>query len=126
MDCGFARPGPPSAFGMLCDEGLKVVAELIVAIEAVGMFPDQIWFLLLPLLSKPKGGYRTILVQAGLVRLLERLWRRELEDFFDEVDRGYWAFGAGMSAEGLAWLNAAEAEFTAGLKQFTGGFLWDA
>jgi hypothetical protein len=99
----------PRHFGMLGDEGLEVIAELIIAIEALGMFPDQIWFLLLPLLAKPKGGYRTILVQAGLVRLWERLRRRELNGFFDEVDRDYWAFGAGTSAEDTVWLNTAEA-----------------
>ena len=96
---------------------MEVVATLITAVEALGMFLDQIWFLLLPLLGKPKGGYRASLAQAGLVRIWERLRQWELDTFFEEVGRSYWAFVAGMSAEDTVWLNAAEAEYCARLGQ---------
>ena len=88
-------------FRMICDEGLEEVATLLVAIELLGMLPDQIWFLLLALMREPKGSYRTSLVQAGVVRIRERLRRAEPDVCFAEVDRSFWAFGAGMSADDI-------------------------
>ena len=43
------------------------------AIEALGMMPPQIAWLLFPLADEPTGGYRAILMQAGLIRVWEKL-----------------------------------------------------
>eukprot|EP00959_Pyramimonas_sp_CCMP1952_P069030 1441030-Pyramimonas_sp.AAC.1 len=63
-----------------------------------------------PLLEKPKGGLRPILICAAPVRLWERLRRPHLTPLNDTHPRRYWAFGAGKSAEACAWGQAAKAE----------------
>ena len=52
-----------------------------------------------PLLEKPKGGYRPILLCASLVRLWQRLRRPQVLEATKGMDRSYWAFGQGMFAE---------------------------
>eukprot|EP00959_Pyramimonas_sp_CCMP1952_P017621 373890-Pyramimonas_sp.AAC.1 len=69
--------------------------------------------MLFPLLEKPKGGLRPILLRAGPVRVWERLRRPELLSFNDNYPRRFWAFVPGRSAEDAAWHQATRAEVAA-------------
>ena len=68
-------------YGLLSDSALRAMAVVFEAIERLGLFPMQLLWMLLPLLEKPKGGLRPILLLAAPVRIWERLRRLEADDF---------------------------------------------
>ena len=115
----------PRQLSLLSDSALECLAALYEAVEAIGMFPQQIWWMLLPLLGKPKGGYRTILLCAGPVRVWQRLRRPFLTAFGQVPRRDYWAFGSGQGAEDAVWQQSIRAEAGRSRGLHTGGFLWD-
>ena len=53
----------------------------------------------LPLLEKPSGGYRPVLLCPALIRLWERLRLPMLDSFHAFAARPYWALSAGFSTE---------------------------
>ena len=79
----------------------------------------------LPLLEKPKGGYRAILLCAGPVRIWQRLRRPMLTAFDQSSKRDYWAFGAGQNAEDAVWQQAIRAEAGRAQGLHAAGVLWD-
>ena len=95
---------------MLCDEALETLAAVYEACETAGVWPTQLWVVLMQLIGKPKGGFRNIAVLPGPVRLWERLRRTECEEWVRTMDRPYWAFGTGRSAEMAVWRRAVLAE----------------
>jgi len=52
----------PRQYAALPDEGLAALAAIFEASERIGGFPVQLWWLLFPLIEKPKGGMRCILL----------------------------------------------------------------
>ena len=100
----------PRHFGMLSQGGLQTLSLIIVAMESIGMLPKPLRFLLMPLLSKPAGGYRPILMQAGLMRLWEKLRINKLEEFMEETARPYWVIAKGRSCEDVIWGQAVASE----------------
>ena len=114
----------PKQLSLLSDSALECLAAIYQAVEAIGMFPQQLWWMLLPLLEKPKGGYRTILLCAGPVRVWQRLRRPYLTEFDRTSKRDYWACGAGRSAGDAVWKQSAGAEAGRGEDLETAGFLW--
>jgi hypothetical protein len=115
----------PRLWRHLSDEGLETFAAIVEAIESVGMFPEQIWYLLLPLIEKPKGGLRAILLCAGGVRVWQRARRPHILPFMDATRRAYWAFGAGKSPEDAVWTQAVRAEANVAARHSAAGFMWD-
>eukprot|EP00959_Pyramimonas_sp_CCMP1952_P379616 7951676-Pyramimonas_sp.AAC.1 len=75
------------------------MAILFEAVERLGMFPMQSLWMLLPLLEKPKGGLRPILLLAAPVRVWQRLRRPEIDGFMTRSYRSHRSFGAGQSSE---------------------------
>ena len=56
-------------FGLLSDQALGTLAQLLRLIEATGMWPSQVSQLIVALLAKPSGGFRPIGVFPGIYRL---------------------------------------------------------
>ncbi len=54
--------GHPRHLAMLSDDGLRVLAIVYELVERLGFFPRQIYFMVMPLLEKPRGGLRAILL----------------------------------------------------------------
>ena len=115
----------PRQLSMLSDEALKVLAAIYEAVESIGFFPAQLWWMMFPLLEKPKGGFRGVLLCAGPVRVWERLRRPELAAFTEMTRRPFWAFGAGRSAETAVWRQAVSAEAATSEGKCVAGLLWD-
>ena len=86
------------------------MAEILFVVECVGLFPQQQAFMLLVLLEKPKGGFRSILLAPSLSRLWQRMRRDTLGEFEAAAVRDYWAASRGRSAETTVWAQAIRAE----------------
>ena len=71
----------PRAFRLASDEALRVMAAMLHALECIGAFPPHVGYLLLPLLDKPRGGRRPILLCTGVVRFWQRLHGPCTDDF---------------------------------------------
>ena len=115
----------PKQLSLLSDPALECLAALYEAVESAGFFPQQIWWMLMPLLEKPKGGYRAILLCAGPVRVWQRLRTPCLSAFEEFSRRDYWAFGNGQSAEDAVWQQSVRAEAGRSCGLQAAGFLWD-
>eukprot|EP00959_Pyramimonas_sp_CCMP1952_P387424 8119196-Pyramimonas_sp.AAC.1 len=83
----------------------------------------QLLWMLLPLLEKPKGGLRPILLLAAPVRVWQLLRRPEIDDFMTRSHRSCWSFGAGQSSEAAVWQQCMLAEKAQSLGQVTAGFV---
>ena len=79
----------PRHYAMLCDAALWCLAYIIMAMESVGFPPEHVFWLLFPLLEKPSGGYRPILLSPSLIRLWERLRQPTLQSFRERSGRKY-------------------------------------
>ena len=102
-----------------------VLHDWCCGLESLGLFPEQLMFMLFVLLEKPAGGFRAILLAPGFVRMWQRLRRPALRPFMTIAARDYWAFGKGRSAEKTVWVQAVRAEAAKGLGGDTGGFVRD-
>ena len=89
----------PRSLSFLCDSALDTLSALYECIERLGLFPAKVFWTLMPLLEKPQGGLRAILLVAGIVRMWQRLRKPFAQPFLDLTSRSYWACGAGRSAE---------------------------
>ena len=69
--------------------------------------------MVLPLIPKPQGGHRPALLEAGLIRLWERLGRPQVHSFLEATGRQCWASAQGRAIENSVWLHACSAEATA-------------
>ena len=56
-------------FSMLSDEDLNLVGSFFMMYELIEYFPSQFRFLMIPLLPKPQGGLRSVMLFANLFRL---------------------------------------------------------
>eukprot|EP00959_Pyramimonas_sp_CCMP1952_P054608 1141418-Pyramimonas_sp.AAC.1 len=61
-------------------------------VEKIGAFPKAVYWMLFPLLEKPKGGLRPVLLCAAPVRLWEKARRSTASGFQENHPRKYWAF----------------------------------
>eukprot|EP00959_Pyramimonas_sp_CCMP1952_P153978 3221367-Pyramimonas_sp.AAC.1 len=95
------------------------------AVERLGLFPMQLLWMLLPLLEKPKGGLRPILLLAAPVRIWEKLRRPEVDGSLVRAHRTYWSFGEGQSPEAAVWHQSMLAEEAQSQGKVTAGFIWD-
>ena len=116
----------PRQVSLLPDVALEALAFIFQAVEALAMFPACLWWMLFPMLEKPKGGFRPVLLCAGPVRVWQRLRRACLADFNRSSSRVYWGLSAGKAPQEAVWLQAARAEASVGLGLVSGGMLWDA
>ena len=112
-------------FSCMSDEGLETLACIFQTVEKIGVFPKAVYWMLFPLLEKPKGGLRPILLCAAPVRLWERLRRPVVNTLEVTHPRKFWAFGAGKSAESCIWNQAVKAEAQVSEGGVTAGFSWD-
>ena len=82
-------------FKLLGDEALETLASILGVVEEHGSWPSQTRLVVMPLLPKAKGGFRTI----GLLPAIQRLWakarRVEAEEWEQRFVRPYFAAGNG-------------------------------
>eukprot|EP00959_Pyramimonas_sp_CCMP1952_P248944 5203996-Pyramimonas_sp.AAC.1 len=60
----------------------------------------------MPLLGKPNGGNRLIILSAGMYRIWQRARRAIVQRMHNTLDRGYWGACKGRSAIDCAWAQA--------------------
>ena len=104
----------PRHVGMLCDSGLETLACIYEGVESIGLFPTQVCWMVLPLIEKPRGGLRGVLLCAGVVRVWQRARRQETTQHQEQARRKFWATGKGNSAVSIVWNQAVKAEAAAG------------
>ena len=115
----------PTHFALLSDQGLSTLACLFQAIERIGIFPEQVYWLCFPLIGKPQGGVRPIIAQSGMVRLWEALRYDVVNSFVASVQRPYWADGQKRGAESAVFVQGIRAEAQVNQGNFVGAFFWD-
>ncbi len=95
---------------MASDAALRVTAMVLEAVELTGIWPTQVSVTTMPMIPKPKGGFRVI----GLLPALYRLWGRARREhavrWENEHLRGYFASAAGTSPVDVVWAQAARQE----------------
>ncbi len=97
-------------FALLCDDALDALSHLLLAVEMTGRWPSQIGLVPMPLIPKPKGGYRGIGILPGLYRLWAKARRPMAEAWERDNPRGYLAAAIGSGALGAVWRKAARQE----------------
>ena len=116
----------PRHYSLLSWVGLETLSFLICAMESLGFPPEQVWWMTFPLLDKPKGGYRPILLSPSLIRLWERLRKPALSNFHIRNARKYWALCRGHSSGEAVFEQSLKCEAAQAQKLSVGGFQWDA
>jgi hypothetical protein len=115
----------PRALLRLADRDLLVLINLIARCEREGRWPDAVQLVVVVLLPKLDGGFRTI----GLLPLLPRVWmraRRSIAKMWEkENSRPYPYAGEARGATVAAWKQAARAELAATLGTDYGQVLLD-
>ena len=95
---------------LLTDEALETLLDILMMMELIGCLPPQHQVVMLVLLAKPTGGFRTI----GLMPLAQRVWARLRRDQATEWEarwqREYFWAGKAKGAEDAAWMTAFEDE----------------
>ncbi|MFM7983485.1 MAG: hypothetical protein ACKPKO_29585, partial [Candidatus Fonsibacter sp.] len=98
-------------FSLLPDEALEAWSLMMVMIETAGTWPDAMLGMLMPLLEKPKGGYRGI----GIRPAVYRWWARTGRDLIRLWERThnsmYIAAASGSSCIDTVWRHTLLAEF---------------
>ncbi len=97
-------------FALLCDGALDALSHLLLAVEMTGRWPSQIGLVPMPLIPKPKGGYRGIGILPGLYRLWAKARRPMAEAWERDNPRGYLAAAIGNGALVAVWRKAARQE----------------
>ncbi len=97
-------------FALLCDDALDALSHLLLAVEMTGRWPSQIGLVPMPLIPKPKGGYRGIGILPGLYRLWAKARRPMAEAWERDNPRGYLAAATGNGALDAVWRKAARQE----------------
>eukprot|EP00959_Pyramimonas_sp_CCMP1952_P076458 1597664-Pyramimonas_sp.AAC.1 len=64
----------------------------------------------MPMLAKPSGGNRLIILHAAIYRVWQRARKPMVAHMHDALDRRYWGASRGRSATDCAWLQAARSE----------------
>ena len=95
----------PKHYGLLCDSALEGLGLIVLWVEALGLFPRQIWDVLVQLFGKPSGiGLRPI----GFFRSLFRLWgalkKPQLRNWeLEHGIRGYFSAAPKTSPADAVW-----------------------
>eukprot|EP00959_Pyramimonas_sp_CCMP1952_P116365 2432461-Pyramimonas_sp.AAC.1 len=78
--------------------------------EAIGMLPKQLCRIQMPMLGKPTGVNRLIILYPGMRRIWQRARRSMVSGAIDSLDRKFWGASRGRSAIDCARLQAVRAE----------------
>ncbi len=115
----------PRHFSLLSDGGLEVVAALMEAAELLGCVPRQLQLATMPLIGKPKGGYRGIGVLPGFYRVWGRARRREADAWERQHKRAYFSASEGNGAVDTVWRQAARQEAGVAEGKEAAGLIYD-
>ncbi len=99
---------------LLCDDGLRVVATILRAVEVLGAWPRQVALITMPLLPKASGGYRAIGVLTALYRVWAKCRRPHADEWERRHSRGYFSAAAGNGPADTVWRQAARQEARVG------------
>ncbi len=80
---------------LVSDEGLRALAVLLAAVEAAGKWPSQTALVTMPLIGKPRGGYRGIGKMPALYRIWSKARRPEAVAWEAKHERPFFAASAG-------------------------------
>lgn len=101
----------PNALLRLSDHVLRLLVGLLERCEREGQWPNIVRLVIVVLLPKSDGGFRSI----GLLPLLPRTWMPSRRDVIRKWerrnDRGWVYAGTGKGADVAAWKQAARAEY---------------
>ncbi len=100
----------PRHFALLSDQALAALAALYEAVELLGAWPRQLDLVVMPLLPKPKGGFRPIGLLAGAYRLWAKARRVEADRWESQNQRAYFAATAGSGPLDAVWRQAVRQE----------------
>ncbi len=82
-------------FALVGDEGLRTLSILLSAVERSAIWPTQTSLVTMPLIGKPRGGYRGIGKLTGLYRIWSKARRSEAVAWEARNDRPFFAASAG-------------------------------
>eukprot|EP00973_Karenia_brevis_P002119 287813-Karenia_brevis.AAC.1 len=85
----------------------------------------QLWYMMFPLLEKPKGGMRPVLLCPAPNRLWQKVRRPMHEEFLAGSRRKYWATGRGKAPADCVWCQAVRAEASTASGGSSATVLWD-
>ena len=115
----------PRWFVWLSDDLLDSFALLLMALERLGLWPEQIDQILIALIPKPDGGRRPVGLLPTLVRMWEKSRRPIVQEWRQKVKRKYnWA-AKGRSATDAVWKQAILAEAAVARGKATASVLLD-
>eukprot|EP00959_Pyramimonas_sp_CCMP1952_P472402 9499977-Pyramimonas_sp.AAC.1 len=80
---------------LLGDSGLEVLSSIWAISEAIGMLPKQLCWIQMPMLGKPTGGNRLIILYAGMYRVWQRARRSVVAGVIDSLERKFWGASRG-------------------------------
>ncbi len=112
-------------YSLISDEGLEVLADIVMTMELIGRLPPQLDALVMPLIGKERGGHRAITMATSLYRLWGRLRRGAAQAWEASHDRPYFAAGKGRRVHDVVWRQLLTAEAGEGEGLASGGVLWD-
>ena len=95
---------------MWLDDALEALCDLFVACEALGLFPAQLTWMVMPMLPKAAGGHRLIILYSMAYRVWQRMRKYALKPIADRLRRPFWGAAVGRSATDSARILAADAE----------------
>ena len=97
-------------FTMLPKEGLLAWGRFFVLIERIAVWPRAMWCVQMPLLEKPKGGYRGIGILPGAYRLWARVRRPWARAWEQQHRNPRLVACAGISCIDVIWRHATRCE----------------
>ncbi len=100
----------PRHFALLSDQALAALATIYEAVELLGAWPKQLDLVIMPLIPKPKGGFRPIGLLAGAYRLWAKARRGEADRWEAQNQRPYFAAAAGSGPLDAVWRQAVRQE----------------
>ncbi|CAK0826069.1 unnamed protein product [Prorocentrum cordatum] len=115
----------PTHLEHLSDDGLEGLCDIMLACEALGLFPVQLTWMVMPMLPKAAGGHRLIILFSMAYRVWQRLRKPALLPLQEALRRPYWAAAKNRSAIDSAWILAADAEQNAEAGRHTAAIIAD-
>ena len=112
-------------FGLLSDQALGTLAQLLRLIEATGMWPSQVSQLIVALLAKPSGGFRPIGIFPGIYRLWMKSRGGLCMQWESSHELDCFAMGKHRSPVDVVWRQAVRAEASVCTGQSAANLLWD-
>ncbi len=100
----------PRHFFLLSDAALDSLAAILEMVEILGAWPSQVDLVVMPLLPKPRGGYRPIGLLPGIYRLWAKARRAEADRWEAANPRSYFAAASGTGPIDAVWKQAARQE----------------